>query len=1038
MRRPIFSRVPFLLAAATAIAAGGAALAADELDYSVTDPELTVARVDTSPTESFLSMRADAKGRLFVGGREGLFVYEPDGRGGFGPRRELYRFPEHTWVYDVEVRGNDLYVITVAAVYRIPDGAVKTEGLKPERILWGVPQGHVHQCFHEIAWGPEGDLYIAMGDPLWSYGDFTRPDHWGHWTFFVGPEKNPVPYTGVGGVFRYSPVTHEFKIVARGLRNSCGLAFDKNWNLFSNDNDHEGMPYAFVPGRMVHVTPHSDFSWPRGWMLSITPDRSDMLETMNAKMGRAGPVGQCYYGDTHLPERYRHNLLVARWCTRSVVRYPLERRGASFKADEHVLLEGRDNARPVGVEVGADGRVFVAISYMAHNDASPIYQSDIAVIARADAPAGDKFEPYDATAVEPERLFAELSHPSLGRRLRAHTELVRRGEQVSEEAAARMKRAADDDPAKQHLLWVADASIPGTADGRNQRARSKGLVMEQAQSPRPEIRLQAIRSFGEFFSGDRALQLALERALDDPDPQVALAALVTWFDPRWALPEQIASGPALSDDTYLRQAATLLLAERSTLAQIGTLCKAGDAKTRLAGVLAAGFRLTMPPATETMPEELPLVNWRTEDVYQVQYADEKVDLRDFGRLGMFTLAEHWKASKLTAEQRALFDQLRSMLADSDESVRLQAAHFLSLLNDPRTEPEIARVRTASERSRLENAALSSIDQAWVLGPFPDEGRSFAAVHPPETGAVDLSAEYDGSGKTLQWQTHKKERLFNFGELFGKLDDASCYAYCRLQSPRRQQAMLLAGSDDGIKIWHNGRAVFENDMSRAALPFQDVVFLDLQPGSNDLLFRVHNVKGECTLFAHLRHLGGVTAALPERIDIADLAERLKSAGAAPGGEALSAEFLQTDWEKAIAEGDAERGRKLFGVDGIGCAKCHAIDSATAVEGGPSLAGAGRRFTLPYLVESVLLPGKQVSPAFRASLVVTKDGKQQTGLVLTDTAEKLELLLPDAKRIEIAREEIETTKLQDISPMPQGVVKKPDELRDILSYLMGRTE
>ncbi|MED5399045.1 MAG: hypothetical protein VX669_01575, partial [Planctomycetota bacterium] len=48
------------------------------VEYRLTDPALEVVPIDSSPRESFLSMRADAAGRLFVGGREAIFVYEPD------------------------------------------------------------------------------------------------------------------------------------------------------------------------------------------------------------------------------------------------------------------------------------------------------------------------------------------------------------------------------------------------------------------------------------------------------------------------------------------------------------------------------------------------------------------------------------------------------------------------------------------------------------------------------------------------------------------------------------------------------------------------------------------------------------------------------------------------------------------------------------------------------------------------------------------------------------------------------------------------
>src|SRR5262249_39732393 len=154
---------------------GTAALAAEEVDYACPDPELKVVRLDSATTESFFSVRADTEGRLFVGAREALFVYEPNERGGYAPRREILRFPDHTWVNDIEIRGNDLYVITVTALYRVPEGRVKRERLTPQRLVWGVPLGHVHQIFHALAWGPEGDLYFSMGDPWTGYGDFNRP-----------------------------------------------------------------------------------------------------------------------------------------------------------------------------------------------------------------------------------------------------------------------------------------------------------------------------------------------------------------------------------------------------------------------------------------------------------------------------------------------------------------------------------------------------------------------------------------------------------------------------------------------------------------------------------------------------------------------------------------------------------------------------------------------------------------------------------------------------------------------------------------------
>ena len=215
-------------------------------------------------------------------------------------------------------------------------------------------------------------------------------------------------------------------------------------------------------------------------------------------------------------------------------------------------------------------------------------------------------------------------------------------------------------------------------------------------------------------------------------------------------------------------------------------------------------------------------------------------------------------------------------------------------------------------------------------------------------------------------------------------------------------------------------------------------MNLQAGSNDILIRVRNITDEHNLYVHYRSLErSVKWSLPDKFDEAGLAERLRNASSDPNAK-VPTELLAVNWVLAVKQGDVERGRKLFSADGIGCAKCHSIANDVAVQGGPSLAGAGRRFTLSYLVESVLLPSHKLSPVFKSTLVTTLDGKQRSGLVLSEGAEELELLTLDAKRLKIQKSEIDERREQNISPMPSGLIRKPDELRDILAYLLQQSE
>ncbi|MBC7821666.1 MAG: c-type cytochrome, partial [Planctomycetaceae bacterium] len=776
-----------------------------------------------------------------------------------------------------------------------------------------------------------------------------------------------MPYNGVGGVFRIRPDGTNLRSFSRGLRNPCGLCFDKNWNLFTNDNDHEGLPSAYVPGRLLHVTEGSYFSWPRGWLQSKSPDRADLLPSLNEELGRFVPVLQTYYADGYLPEKYDNNLLVARWCRRQVTRYPLEAKGSTFTAKEHVLLEGSDQARPVGVCVGRGGRVFVTICYMTQNEGSPVYRSDLVVITRKDDPDTMPFDGYDITTCDPDRLQKAIESRSWWSQNIAHQERMRR-------------------------------PVKSRESGKITNLGSRGIAAV--------ARLIQIREMHENALPGNGLVMDLLKTAD----------------------------------AFRRVPTCLLLAEEGNAAHIRSLLNSPIAALRQAGVLTAGFRLTIPPLDAKLPDDAPLAPQQKEEANIILFADEKepIDLRKYGRVGNYTVAEHWKTLKHTAEQENLFSLLVERLGDDDDKVRLQAAHFLSLLNDPRTEPKIASVTAGVQDKRLN--LLGKLEhvrpQVWMLGPVPDAD-GFQTVHSVETAAIDLAAKYAAAGKSFEWKLTKTSSpdrpLYNFNTLFGPSPNSSVYSLVRFDVPTAQRMQLLVGSEDGVKVWHNGKLVFTNDAVRPLQQLDDVVPLDLLAGSNDILVRVRMQSGRGGQYLHFKHLGDVKFSLPEKPDGLSLADRLKSAGT--GSQPIDAKFFAVDWSEAVKTGDVARGKKLFGAESLGCAKCHAATATQPGGGGPSLADSGKRFSVAYLVESVLAPNKVISPVFKSSTIETKDGKVITGLVVSETGEKLEVLLPDTKRISINKSDIEARKLADISAMPQSVVKTTEELRDVIAYLLS---
>ena len=825
------------------------ALPASGVGRSITiqlEPSLKAVVIDSDDRESFLGLQLDSAGRLFVGCREALFVYEPAAGGLYQPRRLLFRFPKDAWVYDIAIRGDDLYVSTHTAIYLLPGAVKKRDRIVARRLVWGLPMMKgfdTHQGIHGLAMGPEGDIYFSNGDEIISYGDFKRPDHWSHWTYFHGSRSTEV--TGCGGVFRISPDGENFSVIAAGTRNSCGIAFDNAWNLFTSDNDHESMPADYVPGRLLHVTPGAYFSWPRGWMPEKTPWRADLLDTMDPNVGRYVPTGIAYYDDAFLPESCRHCLYVAEWGKGKLLRYPLRARGASFKADQFNFLTAPPTVRPVGVAVGRGGRIFVTLCRMKGNEASPQYASDLVMLTRdADSDAAP-FDGYDQTSVPEGKLYAELASDSWHRRYRAHVELLRRGPAACRQAAQRLEKAAAGSAQHKHLLWLTAAA------GAIER------VERLIESPDSETRHQAIRAIARFSPATR--RSIFDKALDDSNPQVVQVALATLRDRFDDAPIPKVIALARGSDRLVRQTSIQLLASKLDIARIQALCESADAADRLVGILCSGQRLTVPPLAGPLPR-----NWAMSPMNSsVTFVGEKVGFVS----GSFTMADIWAGRSKSPDDEKLFALLERRLNDASPDNARQAAFFLRLLKDPRTDSQCAK----------------------ILG-LPT---GLTAKGTPLKGAIST---------------------------------------------------------------------------------------------------------------------GITE-LPDA-------------------------FKKVDWSKEVARGDAKVGAKLF--NERGCATCHASKPGDAGGGGPSLAGAGTRFTIPYLVESVITPNKTVSPIYKWTMVTRKSGDSVAGLITTETGAEIELLLPTGIRQTIKKADIAKRELQDRSPMPEGLITTPAELRDLLSYLMTLKE
>ena len=87
------------------------------------------------------------------------------------------------------------------------------------------------------------------------------------------------------------------------------------------------------------------------------------------------------------------------------------------------------------------------------------------------------------------------------------------------------------------------------------------------------------------------------------------------------------------------------------------------------------------------------------------------------------------------------------------------------------------------------------------------------------------------------------------------DNRVAYLKTRITSGKDQDALLEMGSDDGNKVWLNGKAVHANNAIRPCTPGSDKARIKLKQGANDLLLKVTQGAGEWAACCRLRAANG---------------------------------------------------------------------------------------------------------------------------------------------------------------------------------------
>jgi putative heme-binding domain-containing protein len=144
----------------------------------------------------------------------------------------------------------------------------------------------------------------------------------------------------------------------------------------------------------------------------------------------------------------------------------------------------------------------------------------------------------------------------------------------------------------------------------------------------------------------------------------------------------------------------------------------------------------------------------------------------------------------------------------------------------------------------------------------------------------------------------------------------------------------------------------------------------------------------------------------------------------------------NWKPYIA-GLPQAGHMLF-FDPRGkaqCAKCHSV-AGDGGRIGPALDRIASRRSPEFLMESILLPSKEIAPEYEAVIVATKDGHVITGLRVNETNFSIQLLEENGRFHSLLKRDLDQFKVMAKSLMPENLSEllTVKELHDLFAYLM----
>ncbi len=716
----------------------------------------------------------------------------------------------------------------------------------------------------------------------------------------------------------------------------------------------------------------------------IYPHKHRQMKQFLTKQWR--PTAHCLVvGSSQFPDEIQGNYILNNTIGfLGTLQYKVSDEGSGFKAEpvDPLLLSRDTNFRPIGMKFGPDGALYIVdwfnplIGHMQHNLRDPKRDKHHGRIWRVRNKNKPLLEIPKIEGASIEELLALLTrYDDVVRELARRELRLHSAEKVEAAVDALLATIEGNDEKSEHLrleaLWVL----------QNHDLVRPDVLKRVLASPDPRARAAATRVLCYWRGRVEGSTEMLLNLASDTHPRVRLEAAraASFFENADEGREIVSAALAHPLDDYLNYVIT---ETTTTLDRRGGSKQGGD--SALVAKLASG-----------KVDEAQLVQ-------MTQLAVRDANASQLAKIADAILAGPYKAD---AASKALEEVLAT---SKTNKIRVPV----------NVEAAVSRYKVAGrEEDESLLVSIARIAQQWEVEGLTAVMRE--AVHRPTTPgpAVDAALDAIATFNTPSGSDFRGEVLRTDLPSSVKLRFARSLA-----SVSRGQATtsLIQAIDKGVQPGDYEVLVSAAERIFAASGGWNDVFANLKSRKEPLPSDVAKLLLRA-LYASGQEAPALTAYLSDAAGIGGPAKTLS--------DAERVAMIQ----RIEASGDAHAGQWVYRRTELNCVQCHVLSGAGG-KVGPDLSGVGVTSPTEYLLDSILVPSKQIKEAYLTLNVVTVDGEILRGVKVDRDDKRLILRDEKGKETIVPIDDIEA-EAEGKSLMPEGLhhLMTEQELVDLVAFL-----